>query len=66
MPFWQTLPVSQHTPSVCPAAMQQSCEQQVEFSSQLWPALWHLAKAVPMPARPRMLPMVVAAMALRA
>jgi hypothetical protein len=45
--------------------MQHSFEQQVEFSSQLWPGLWHLAKAIPMRLNPRAPPRA-APMALRA
>ena len=65
VPFEQIWPTSQHTPSLWPAAMQQSFEQQVEFSSQLWPALWHFAKATPMRLNPRAPPRA-APMALRA
>src|SRR5258708_14159527 len=46
----------------------QKPEQHWKLVSQPVPLRWHLglAKAVPMPARPRVLPRVVAAMVLRA
>jgi len=59
-PFWQTRPEAQQT------LLQQTFEQQCASLEQLWPGSLHLAKAVPMPLRPRMPPMALAAMVLRA
>ena len=52
--------------SMTPLTLQHAPLQQCLSLLQGWPPPLHLAKAVPIPARPRILPMVVAAMVLRA